>query len=245
MNNRSTAKKLLAILLSLTLIASCVVVAGVGAATAGASWGSFDGGTVGDDLALSNANGNTMKVSDAQAHSSTQSLLVYTGKSGGSNRPQLLLKDADGNDFKTAAGKKYRIGFWYYVPGAQSATVDQLSLWVGTKGEDKTAFNAGSDSEAGSKKGHLLTLSGTSTGTVSGDAQNQGLTVSVSQRDSWQYVRFTVQDEVTADGGYLILGAAVTSQSGKVYTGLEFYLDDISIEAVPEAAGDQGWSFES
>ena len=245
MNNRSTAKNLLAILLSLTLIASCVVVAGVGAATAGASWGSFDGGTVGDDLALSNANGNTMKVSDAQAHSSTQSLLVYTGKSGGSNRPQLLLKDADGNDFKTAAGKKYRIGFWYYVPGAQSATVDQLSLWVGTKGEDKTAFNAGSDSEAGSKKGHLLTLSGTSAGTVSGDAGNQGLTVSVSQRDSWQYVRFTVQDEATADGGYLILGAAVTSQSGKVYTGLEFYLDDISIEAVPEAADDQGWSFES
>ena len=119
------------------------------------------------------------------------------------------------------------------MPGTQSATVDQLSLWVGTKGEDKTAFNAGGDGETGSKKDHLLTLSGRNTGTISGDAGNQGLTVTVSQLNSWQYVRFTVQD------------AAATSQSGKAYEGLEFYLDDISIEAVPEAADDQGWSFES
>ena len=208
-------------------------------------WGCFETAAAGTDLALANTYGNTMLVSTEQKHTGAQSLRVHTGQSGGSNRPQLLLRDADGNDFKTAAGKKYRIGFWYYVPGGQNATVDQLTLWVGTKGEEKTAFNAGSDSAAGSKKGHLLTLSGRNTGTVSGDAGNQGLTVTVSQRDSWQYVCFTAQDEVTTDGGYLILGAAATSQSGKVYAGLEFYLDDISIEAVPATTVGQGWSFEN
>ena len=154
---RSTGvRRLLAVLLCVTLIASCITVAGV-AAVSGAARG-FEGQTVGADLALSNPYGNTMQVSDAQAHEGSRSLLVHTGKSGGSNRPQLLMQGASGQDFKTQAGGEYQISFWYYVPSGQSTQADQLMLWVGTKGEDKTAFSAGSDSEAGSKKGHLLTL---------------------------------------------------------------------------------------
>ena len=117
MNNRSTAKKLLAILLSLTLIASCVVVAGVAAKAEGAR--GFEKDALDTQLALGNTYGNTMTVSSAQAHGGSQSLLVHTGKSGGSNRPQLLMQGSDGNDFKTAAGQKYRISFWYYAPSEQ------------------------------------------------------------------------------------------------------------------------------
>ena len=232
MNNRSTAKKLLAILLSLTLIASCVVVAGVAAKAEGAR--GFEKDALDTQLALGNTYGNTMTVSSAQAHGGSQSLLVHTGKSGGSNRPQLLMQGSDGNDFKTAAGQKYRISFWYYAPSEQGIT--QLLFWFGAKdNDDKTAFSGMTNADPGSKAGHLFSF------VYSGKTQDE-LTLNNLKADQWNYVSLTATDTVTTAGGYLIFGIAAADSAG---SGKDFYLDDISIEAVPEAADDQGWSFES
>ena len=228
---RSTGvKRLLAVLLCAALIASCITVAGV-AAVSGAARG-FEGQTVGADLALSNPYKNTMQVSDAQAHDGSRSLLVHTGSSGGSSRPQLLMQGASGQDFKTQAGGEYQISFWYYVPAEQNVT--QLLCWFGAKnGNDKTAFSGWTDSDPNSKKGHLLSAA------YSGTVKNDELLIT-PVAGQWTQVTLTVTDTVTTDGGYMIMGIAAAGEGN-----LDFYLDDITVAAVQQPVGGEGWSFEN
>ena len=196
------------------------------------SWGTFEGQKIGDDLALSNTYKNTMQVSDAQGHESDQSLLVHSAQNGGSSRPQLLLKDADGQDFKTQAGGKYQISFWYYVPEGQNVT--QLLCWFGAKnGNDKTAFSGWYDADPNSKKGHLLSAA------YSGTVKNDELLIT-PVAGQWTQVTLTVTDTVTTDGGYMIMGIAAAGEGN-----LDFYLDDITVAAVQQPVGGEGWSFEN
>ena len=132
MNNQSTAKKLLAILLSLTLIASCVVVAGVAAETESASWGSFEGQPVGANLSM---NSNHMTVTSEQFYDGAQSLKVVSTDNRGNMRAQLLLKDADGNTIPVKAGQRVTVSFWYYIQPDDTAISNGLSYWIAAADE--------------------------------------------------------------------------------------------------------------
>ncbi len=88
----------------------------------------------GTKLAL-NGNDNTITVTSDESYTGDKSVLFHSVTNGGDNRPQMMVKDANGNQVKLEKGESYYVSFKMMVPFSEDYF--NFSYWVALVPDDK------------------------------------------------------------------------------------------------------------
>lgn len=212
MTKQTHLKRMLAILVSVALLASCISVAGWSVAAAETVW-DLENEAVGDTN-LSLYTGDSIKVSDAMNHTTGggKSLKFETAQTAGGARAQLFIKDSTGNVVTVAKDEEVEVSFWVYVPAQEAFTnpggnnqANTLRLWL-TAGNGTTAYADGN-----AKNAEVIYEKTSTSGLESG-----------IPADTWHKVSVTTNG---AYAGKLRMGLCANLQGTKV----TFYVDDITV----------------
>ncbi len=185
---------------------------------------SFETEAVNTALCLNATPSQSIVVTKDAKHAGTQAVRVNAATSTGNGRPQMNVKNADGNLIAVEAGKDYRITFWAMVPtGGHSYP---YNVWFTAVPQDKV--NTAHDNSF-NKNSYII-----------GSEQEIAQT---TDKGEWQQITYEVDD--CGYSGYLRLGIA---GHGAGNTAVTMYLDDIKveetvIEILPVEEG--AWSFET
>ncbi len=77
---------------------------------------SFETEEIDAKLDMNSTSTETITVQNQVFHTGKKAVRVNCANSGGNERPQMLIKDADGNVINTEVGKNYLISFWVLTP---------------------------------------------------------------------------------------------------------------------------------
>ena len=203
------------------------------ALSVGHTW-SMEKETLGTDLALTNDKGNTVTVMEDSTVADGQFLKVSAKDTGGSTRPQVLVKDDTDAYVKTEKGKKYRVTFKYYA----SKGLTGMGFWLASTPDQPTDAFKGTDGDSTSKRGHVLallyadgvTLSNPQTANrASGDTKYRevGVWDLAPVTEKWLEMSVIVSHDMADEDGYLRLGITTNYADGD--TARYIYLDDITV----------------
>ncbi len=103
---------------------------------------SFESYAVGDELSISNYKAT---VTDAEAHTGEQSLLMSCGNKTAALRPQVMLTDVSNQQVTVEQGKDYKVSFWIKVP--EGSICEKLHYWFTATNSD-TAYSSGGTKDA-------------------------------------------------------------------------------------------------
>ncbi len=177
-------------------------------------WG-FEDESVGDEFALTNTTGNAATVTTERAYNGTQSLKLTSADKTGVNRPQVTLRDMNGDVVTVQEGGFYDVSFYVMFPDASS--VQHFYYWL-TAADDDVAYT-----DSVTRNAEMLYEQNMVP--LTGDGVWQRVTVSLNDIDY---------------SGDLRLGIA--GNVGGTHT---FYIDDVKVEEKIYTAPEAGvWSFE-
>ncbi len=147
----------------------------------------------------------TIRTDNTFAHAGYASARVNSDTSAGDKRPQMTVKDADGNTVMIEQGKNYIITYYVMIPQGEGDY--NLNYWF-TASPDETCYQYGTYS----KNLHLL---------VEGK-------VSPAEKGAWKKVTAVV--EKSSHSGMLRLGICADNLSEG--NNVTFYIDDIKVEPI-------------
>ncbi len=181
----------------------------------------FESFGIGDEIHINNDPRPTIHTTivasdEVTAHSGTVSAKFTSNTNNGDIRPQMMVKDANDNQFKVYKGRNYEVKFWVYMPG--NSAVYNFSYWLAAA-PDANPFNL-----IDYRKSNYVIAE------VSGGVQP----------DLGRWVEITVAVNDCPRSGLLRLG--ITGDNNADHS---FYIDDISVREVKSAAADGVNSFET
>ncbi len=98
---------------------------------------SFETLAVGEELSLSNYKAT---VTDAEAHTGTNSVQMSLGNKTAALRPQVMVTDVDDQQVTVEQGKDYTVSFWLKVP--EGSICERVHYWFTATNSD-TAYSSG------------------------------------------------------------------------------------------------------
>ncbi len=230
MTKQTQLKRMLAILISVVLLVSCISVAGWTVAAAETVW-DFEDEAI-DNANLSLYTSDTIKVSDEKNHTTGggKSLKFATDQTAGGARAQLFLEDGNGNIITVNQDEEVEVSFWVYVPAQESFTNtslpginNTLRLWL-TAGNGTGAYGSGGEKDA--EKIY--------------ESANSGRETNIPV-DVWHQITVTTNG---AHAGKLRMGLCADWQDHEV----TFYVDDITVTrddvAPPPAVTGTAYSYD-
>ncbi len=212
MTKHTQLKRVLAILVSVALLVSCISIAGWTVAAAETVW-TFEDETIGQNLSLFTT--DTMAPSTEENHTEggSKSVKVTSTQNFGNDRAQMIIMDGNGNAVTVAKDEIVQVSFWVYLP-TQSAYNGNLRMWLTATNNDAVHSSANPKNDAVVYEPPAAVY-----GRISGIPEN-----------TWHQVSVTTNG---AYAGKLRLGIA--GDKGTT----TFYIDDITVtrEDAPEIKG--------
>ncbi len=167
---------------------------------------SFESEENGTTLDLNSSSTEAITVTSKMVHTGKRAVLVDSRTSGGDLRPQMMVKDANGEQIMVEQGKSYLITFWSFVPEGTGGFSSGLNFWF-TASTDTNCYNTSSY-----KKTPYAIAEQSSVSSPQG-----------------QWKRITTYIEECKLSGMLRLGICAEARNN---TNVFFYLDDIKVVEV-------------